>query len=67
MFAVLLGGAVALMPVYAKDILGVGATGLGILRGSPGTGAVIMAMVLAHQPLRRHAAQPSGVVRPVRR
>src|ERR1022692_4767988 len=50
MFAVLLGGAVALMPVYAKDILGVGATGLGILRGSPGTGAVIMAMVLAHWP-----------------
>jgi MFS family permease len=55
MFAVLLGGAVALMPVYAKDILGVGATGLGILRGAPGTGAVIMAMVLAHRPLKRHA------------
>ena len=55
MFAVLLGGAVALMPVYAKDILEVGATGLGILRGSPGTGAVIMAMVLAHRPLKRHA------------
>jgi MFS family permease len=55
MFAVLLGGAVALMPVYAKDILKVGATGLGILRGSPGTGAVIMAMVLAHRPLKRHA------------
>jgi MFS family permease len=55
MFAVLLGGAVALMPVFAKDILGVGATGLGILRGSPGTGAVIMAMVLAHRPFKRHA------------
>jgi MFS family permease len=55
MFAVLLGGAVALMPVYAKDILGVGATGLGILRGAPGTGAVIMAVVLAQRPLRRHA------------
>ena len=55
MFAVLLGGAVALMPVYAKDILGVGATGLGILRGAPGTGAVIMAMVLALRPLKRHA------------
>ncbi len=55
MFAVLLGGAVALLPVYAKDILGVGATGLGILRGAPGTGAVIMAMVLAHRPLKRHA------------
>ena len=55
MFAVLLGGAVALMPVFARDILKVGATGLGILRGAPGTGAVIMAMVLAHRPLRRHA------------
>lgn len=55
MFAVLLGGAVALLPVYARDILGVGASGLGILRGAPGTGAVIMAMVLAHWPLRKHA------------
>jgi MFS family permease len=55
MFAVLLGGAVALLPVYAKDILKVGAAGLGILRGAPGTGAVIMAIVLAHWPLKRHA------------
>ena len=55
MFAVLLGGAVALMPVFARDILQVGATGLGILRGAPGTGAVIMALVLAHRPLKRHA------------
>jgi MFS family permease len=55
MFAVLLGGAVALLPVYARDILNVGATGLGILRGAPGTGAVIMAIVLAHWPLKRHA------------
>ena len=55
MFAVLLGGAVALLPVYARDILKVGATGLGILRGAPGTGAVIMAIVLAHWPLKRRA------------
>jgi hypothetical protein len=55
MFAVLLGGAVALMPVFARDILHVGATGLGILRGAPGTGAVIMALVLAHRPFKRHA------------
>jgi MFS family permease len=55
MFAVLLGGAVALLPVYAKDVLHVGATGLGILRGSPGAGAVMMAIVLAHWPLRRRA------------
>jgi MFS family permease len=55
MFAVLLGGAVALLPVFARDILHVGATGLGILRGAPGAGAVIMALVLAHRPLGRHA------------
>ena len=55
MFAVLLGGAVALLPVYARDILKVGAGGLGLLRGGPGTGAVIMAVVLAHWPLRRRA------------
>ncbi|MEO8594892.1 MAG: MFS transporter [Candidatus Solibacter sp.] len=55
MFAVLLGGAVALLPVYAKDILGVGAEGLGLLRGAPGTGAVITALVLAHRPLTKHA------------
>jgi MFS family permease len=55
MFAVLLGGAVALLPVYARDILKVGATGLGILRGAPGLGAVTMAIVLAHWPLRRRA------------
>ena len=55
MFAVLLGGAVALMPVFARDILQVGATGLGILRGAPGTGAVIMALVLAHRPFKRRA------------
>jgi MFS family permease len=53
LFAVLLGGAVALLPVYARDILKVGATGLGILRGAPSAGAVTMAIVLAHWPLRR--------------
>ncbi len=55
MFAVLMGGAVALMPIFARDILKVGAAGLGLLRGAPGTGAVIMAFVLAHRPLKRHA------------
>ena len=63
MFAVLLGGAVALLPVYAKDILHVGATGLGILRGAPGAGAVIMALVLAHRPLGRRAGAHHAVVR----
>jgi hypothetical protein len=55
LFAVLLGGAVALLPAYAQDVLHIGAAGLGILRAAPGTGAVIMAIVLAHWPLRRRA------------
>ncbi len=53
LFAVLLGGAVALLPVYASEILKVGATGLGILRCAPGVGAVVTAVVLAHRPLGR--------------
>jgi MFS family permease len=55
LFAVLLGGAVALLPVYAREILGIGATGLGILRSAPGVGALAMALVVARWPLRRHA------------
>ncbi len=55
LFAVLLGGAVALLPVYAREILKVGATGLGILRSAPGVGAVIMAILVAHWPLKRRA------------
>ena len=55
LFAVLLGGAVALLPVYAREILRVGAMGLGILRSAPGIGAVLMAVVVAHWPLRRRA------------
>jgi MFS family permease len=53
LFAVLLGGAVALLPVYAREILSVGATGLGILRSAPGVGAVLTAIYLAHHPLGR--------------
>jgi MFS family permease len=54
LFAVLLGGATALLPVYARDILDVGPTGLGWLRAAPAVGAFLMAMFLAHRPpLRR--------------
>lgn len=53
LFAVLLGGAVALLPVYASDILHVGALGLGLLRAAPGIGAVLTALIIAHHPLRR--------------
>jgi MFS family permease len=52
LLAVLLGGATALLPIYAKDILGVGATGLGILRSSPALGALAMSVTLARSPLR---------------
>jgi hypothetical protein len=55
LFAVLLGGAVALLPVYARDILHAGPWALGILRSAPAVGAVLMAMLLAHRPLKRHA------------
>src|SRR5438067_1868249 len=53
MFAVLLGGAVALLPVYAREILHTGPWGLGLLRSAPGIGAAVMAIVVAHRPLRR--------------
>ena len=55
LFAVLLGGAVALLPVYAREILNVGAQGLGILRSAPGLGAVVTAIIVAHRPLKRRA------------
>jgi len=55
LFAVLLGGAVALLPVYAREVLKTGAYGLGILRGAPSAGAVLMAVALAYWPLRRRA------------
>jgi MFS family permease len=52
LFAVLLGGAVALLPVYACEILHTGPWGLGLLRTAPGVGAAIMAVLVAHWPLR---------------
>ena len=55
MFAVLLGGAVALLPVYARTILHTGPWGLGLLRSAPGVGAALMAIVVAHYPIRRRA------------
>jgi hypothetical protein len=55
LFAVLLGGATALLPVYARDILHAGPIGLGVLRSGPAVGAAVMALALAHRPLARHA------------
>jgi MFS family permease len=57
LFAVLLGGALALMPVYARDILQLGPWGLGLLRASPGIGAIAMGAYLAHSPIRDHAGR----------
>jgi MFS family permease len=53
LFAVLFGGAVALLPIFADQILGVGKIGLGFLRSAPGIGAVLMAVYLTHNPLRK--------------
>lgn len=53
LFAVLLGGAVALLPIYARDMLHVGAWGFGILRSAPAIGAAVVALFLAWRPLRR--------------
>jgi MFS family permease len=55
LFAVLFGGAVALLPIYAKDILHVGAWGLGLLRAAPAAGALVTSIVLTRFPVTRRA------------
>jgi MFS family permease len=57
MFAVLFGGAVALLPIYATDILQVGPQGLGVMRAAPSIGAIIMAFAIAHLPPFKHAGK----------
>jgi MFS family permease len=57
LFAVLFGGAVALLPVFARDILHEDSRGLGMLRSAPAVGAALMAIFLAYRPLRRHAGK----------
>jgi len=54
LFAVLLGGATALLPMYARDILHTGPEGLGLLRAAPASGALLMSFVMLRWPLRRH-------------
>ena len=54
LFAVLLGGATALLPIYAKDVLHTGPWGLGLLRAAPAIGALVMAVVIARAPIERH-------------
>jgi len=55
LFAVLLGGATALLPIYARDILHVGPQGLGLLRGAPAIGALLMSLALARWTIRTRA------------
>jgi MFS family permease len=57
LFAVLFGGAVALLPVFAKDVLEVGPGGLGVLRSAPSAGAVLVGLYLARRPIERYAGR----------
>jgi MFS family permease len=57
MFAVLLGGATALLPVFARDVLDVGPWGLGFLRSAAGVGALVMVVWLVRNPIRDHAGK----------
>jgi len=57
LFAVLLGGATALLPIFAKDILHTGPEGLGLLRGAPALGAVVVGLWLSRQPITRRAGR----------
>ncbi len=57
LFAVLLGGAVALLPIYAKDILHTGPWGLGLLRGAPAVGALFMSILLTRRPIERRVGR----------
>jgi len=57
LFAVLFGGATALLPIYAGDVLDVGPVGLGVMRAAPAIGAAILAAALTVRPLRRHVGR----------
>jgi MFS family permease len=57
LFAVLLGGATALLPIYARDILMIGPWGLGLLRTAPAVGALSLSLFFGRHPIRRHAGR----------
>jgi MFS family permease len=57
LFAVLFGGAEALLPIYAGDVLDVGPAGLGVMRAAPAVGAAILATIVAVRPIRRHVGR----------
>jgi MFS family permease len=62
LLAVLFGGAVALLPVFARSILHVGPTGLGVLRAAPAVGALVAAAIVTRRPIGRHAGRTLLVV-----
>jgi hypothetical protein len=62
LFAVLFGGAVALLPVFARSVLHTGPVGLGLLRSAPAVGALIAGVILARRPLQGHAGRTLLVV-----
>jgi MFS family permease len=57
LFAVLFGGAVALLPIFAEEILHIGKAGLGILRAAPSVGALLMALYITHHPIRKNSGR----------
>lgn len=57
LFAVLFGGAVALLPIFAEEILHVGPVGLGVLRASPSIGALVIAFYITHHPITKNAGK----------
>ena len=57
LFVVILGGATALLPIYARDILAVGPSGLGLLRSAPAVGALLTTIVLSRHPIERHVGK----------
>lgn len=57
LFAVLFGGAVALLPIFADEVLHVGSVGLGVLRASPSIGALLMAFYITHHPIEKNAGK----------
>ncbi len=62
LFVILLGGATALLPVYARDILAIGPSGLGLLRSSPAIGALITTAILSRHPIERHIGPAMFIV-----
>ena len=64
LFAVFFGGAIALLPIFATDILHVGPVGLGVLRTAPSVGALLVMLVATRRPPGRHAGRTLLIASP---